>query len=84
MLPYVRKQTHALKEKWASVQRLLQEREQQLETSTGSYQAFTEHAHSLLSWLRGKLEMGSLFGTPPADLEVVEGYQEEVEVRGCG
>ena len=39
-----------------------------------------EHAQKLLSWLQGKLEMGALFGAPPADLEVVEGYQNDVQV----
>ena len=82
MLPYVRKQIQSLHAKWASVQRLLENREQQLETSMGSYQAFTEHAQSLMAWLHGKLDMRSLFGAPPAGLAVVEGYQQEVEVRG--
>ena len=63
---------------------MLQEREQQLEISMGSYQSFMEHAQDLLSWLQGKLDMGALFGLPPADLDVVEGFQRDVEVRGGG
>ena len=67
---------------WSAVQQLLLDREQQLEISTGDYQAFTEHAQNLLAWLREKLEMGALSGAPPADLDIVEGYQKDVEVRG--
>jgi hypothetical protein len=81
MLPYVRKQTDSMNRKWNNIQRLLLDREQQLELSSGSYRTFIEHAQDLLAWLDGKLGMGALSGAPPADLDVVEGYQRDVEVN---
>ena len=81
MLPYVKRRLQSVLDKWSSVDRLLIEREQKLEMSTGSFQAFYTHAEGLLNWLRRKLEMGALSGHPPADLEIVEGYQKEIKVR---
>lgn len=80
----MKKQTLFVVERWGVIHRLLQEREQQLELSTGSYQAFAEHAQTLLGWLQEKLAMDALLGAPPADLEMVEGYQREILVRGEG
>lgn len=69
---------------WSTVQRLLADRDLELELCTGSYQAFLEQAEVLMVWLRGKLGGEVLSGLPPADLEVVEGYQREIEVRRGG
>ena len=82
-MPYVSKHIATVTSKWASVHQMLRDREQQLELSTGAYQSFMEHAQDLLAWLRGRLDMGALSGSPPADLDVVEGYQREVEVNVC-
>ena len=80
LLPYIKGRVQGALDKWRVIQQLLIDREQQLELSTGSYQAFSEHAENLLNWLRGKLEMSALSGHPPADLEIIEGYQRDIQV----
>lgn len=84
-LPYVKACTKVAMEKWGVIQHLLEGREAELEMSSSSYQLFSVQAQKLLSWLLEKLAMNALAAPPPADLDIVEGYHRDVQVRGgCG
>ena len=80
-LPYVKTGVKVAMDKWGVVQRLLEARENDLEMSSNSYQVFRQKAEKLFNWLREKLDMRALAATPPADLEIVEGYHRDVKVR---
>lgn len=83
-LPYIRNRVKVAAKKWSSVQRLLQEREHQLEMSMGSMVAFLEAVAELLNWIEEKLRLEALSAAPPASLPVLRGYMETVEVTGRG
>ena len=81
-LPYIRNRVKLAAKKWSSVQRLLEEREHQLEMSMGSMVAFLEAVAELLTWTEEKLRLDALSATPPASLPVLRGYVETLEVTG--
>ena len=81
-LPYIRNRVKLAAKKWSSVQRLLEEREHQLEMSMGSMVAFLEAVAELLTWTEEKLRLDALSATPPASLPALRGYVETLEVTG--
>jgi hypothetical protein len=68
-------------DRWDKLQRLLKEREQQLEMSSGSMQDYLENLQNLLNWMDGELQRESLTAVPPAHAPWLKGYLEQLQVR---
>ena len=73
-LPYFRTKMVAVTTKWGGVQRLLRDRESQLEMSLGNMVVFLEGAGQLVSWVRGRRERECVCGLPPANLTLLQTY----------
>ena len=81
LLPYVKRRTTSILDKWSKLQRLLKEREQQLEMSSGSMQDYLENLQNLINWMDGELQRESLAATPSAHAPQLKGYLEQLQVR---
>ena len=80
-LPYVKRRTSSIFAKWAKLQHLLEERERQLEMSSGSMQEYLEGLQTLLDWLDQELKQDSLVATPPAHAQLLKGYLGQIQVK---
>ena len=78
---YVKRRTASTSTQWGKLQRLLKEREQQLEMSSGSMQEYLEGLQNLLDWSEEQLALDSLIATPPAHAQQLKGYLEQLQVR---
>ena len=74
-LPYFRNKIRAIATKWADVQRLLRDRENQLEMSLGNMVVFLEGVDGFLDWVREQGALECLCSGPPADLSELQTYQ---------
>ena len=79
-MPYVKRRTSSILSKWTKLQRLLKEREQQLEMSSGSMQEYLEYLQNLLDWIDRELKQDSLVATPPAHAQLLKGYLDQLQV----
>ena len=80
LLPYVKRRTTSILDKWSKLHRFLKEREQQLEMSSGSMHEYIENLQNLLNWIDGELKRDSLAATPPAHAPQLKGYLEQLRV----
>lgn len=74
-LPYFRTKIHAMTTKWGGVQRLLRDRENQLEMCLDNMVVFLEGVNSFLEWIRDQHTLSCLSSIPPADLTQLKIYQ---------
>ena len=79
-LPYIKKRAASSSTKWSKVQQVLQEREHQLEMSSGSMQTFFEALQNLSDWIAGKLKLDLLASLPPGDVDKLNEYLQDLEV----
>ena len=82
-LPYIKRRTSPIFAKWAKLQKLLKEREQQLEMSSGSMQDYLERFQNLLDWIDQELQQDALVVVPPAHAQLIKGYLGQIQVKGC-
>ena len=74
-LPYFRNKMNAMTTKWGGVQRLLRDRENQLEMCLGNMVVFLEGVEEFLTWIRNQGGLKCLSSAPPADLSKLQAYQ---------
>ena len=84
LLPYVKRRTSSILDKWSRLERFLREREQQLEMSSGSMQDYLENLKNLLNWIDGELRRESLEATPSAHAPLLKGYLTQIQVSILG
>ena len=74
-LPYFRNKMHAVTANWGGVQRLLRDRENQLEMSLGNMVVFLEGVEEVLTWIQNQTVLECLCSIPPADLTLLKHFQ---------
>ena len=77
-LPYFRTKMRVMSVKWGEVQRLLRDRENQLELSLGNMVVFLEGVEQLLTWIRDQTGLACLSSIPPANLAGLNSFQTGV------
>ena len=82
-LPYIKRRTSSIFAKWAKLQKLLKEREQPLEMSSGSMQDYLERFQNLLDWIDQELQRDALVVVPPARAQLIKGYLGQIQVKRC-
>lgn len=74
-LPYFSNRLRTVATKWGDVQRLLRERENQLELCLGNMVVFMKGVEEFLTWVRNQGALKCLSMDPPADLPELQSYQ---------
>lgn len=79
-LPYFRNRLRTVATKWGDVQRLLRERENQLELCLGNMVVFMKGVEEFLTWVWNQGTLKCLSLDPPADLPELQSYQSGIHV----
>ena len=77
-LPYFRNKLRTMTTKWGGVQRLLRDRENQLEMCLGNMVVFLEGVDEFLTWVRNQGALDCLSRGIPADVSDLQAYQTGV------
>ena len=77
-LPYFKNKARAMATKWAGVQRLLRDRENQLEMSLGNMVLFLEGVDEFLLWVQNQRGLDCISLPPSADMAELQADQEAI------